>query len=245
MPHTTLTPARGSSRRLRMAGSSVMTLPSAKVRSSVRWGREVWPPLPESRIVSASAAPVRGPSRRPIRPTSRLGSQCSPKTWSTSSRAPAASRCRAPPGMTSSAGWKSSRTRPASAPRALASASARPAPTSPAVCTSCPHACATPGTVLRHGSVTRSSTGRASRSARSATSREPLPISAITPPPSRWLTAQPVPSSALTTRSEVRSSAQLSSGWACRSRRSSTRSSAYLSTTSAMTEVACAASGMT
>src|SRR6478735_1395555 len=32
MPHTTLTPARGSSRRLRIAGSSVMTFPRAKVR---------------------------------------------------------------------------------------------------------------------------------------------------------------------------------------------------------------------
>ena len=46
MPQTTLTPARGSRRRLRIAGSSVMTLPRAKVRSSVRCGREVWPPLP-------------------------------------------------------------------------------------------------------------------------------------------------------------------------------------------------------
>ena len=49
MPHTTLTPARGSRRRLRIAGSSVTSLPSAKVRSSVRCGRQVWPPLPASR----------------------------------------------------------------------------------------------------------------------------------------------------------------------------------------------------
>ena len=43
-PHTTLTPARGSSRRESTAGSSVTSLASAKVRSSVRWGRLVWPP---------------------------------------------------------------------------------------------------------------------------------------------------------------------------------------------------------
>ena len=66
-----------------------MSLPRAKVRSSVRCGREVWPPLPISRTLSASAAPVSGPSRRPIRPTSRLGSQCRPKTCETPSSAPA------------------------------------------------------------------------------------------------------------------------------------------------------------
>ena len=45
-----------------------------------------------------------------------------------------------------------------------------PAPTSAAVCTSWPQACATPATVLAHGSSVRSWTGSASRSARSATS---------------------------------------------------------------------------
>ena len=237
IPQTTETPARGSRRRLRIAGSSVMSLPSAKVRSSVRCGREVCPPLPTTRTVSESAAPVSGPSRSPIRPTSRLGSQCRPKTWSTSRSAPAASRCSAPPGMTSSAGWKSRRTRPGSRPRADTSARASPAPTRPAVCTSWPQAWATPGTVLFHGSETRSSIGSASRSARSATSLSPLPISAITPPPSSRWTDQPEPSSAETTRSDVRASPQLSSGWAWRSRRSAIRSSAYFSMTSVMTVV--------
>ena len=98
----------------RMAGSSVTTLPSAKVRSSVRCGREVWPPLPMSRTVSASAAPVSGPSRRPTWPTSRLGSQCRPKTWRDAVERAGGDQVSAPPGMTSSAGWKSSRTRPGS-----------------------------------------------------------------------------------------------------------------------------------
>ena len=37
------------------------------MRSSVRCGREVWPPLPVSSTSSESAAPVSGPSRRPDR----------------------------------------------------------------------------------------------------------------------------------------------------------------------------------
>ena len=61
MPQTTLTPARGSSRRDRIAGNSVTTLPSAKVRSSVRCGRDVWPPRPVSRTSERRAAPVSAP----------------------------------------------------------------------------------------------------------------------------------------------------------------------------------------
>ena len=231
IPHTTLTPARGSRRRLRMAGSSVISLPMANVRSSVRCGRLVCPPLPPRRTDSESAAPVSGPSRRPSRPTSRLGSQCSPKTWCTSSRAPAWIRCSAPPGMISSAGWKSSRTRPGSCPRTYTSLSASAAPTRPAVCTSWPQACATPGTVLVHGSLVRSSTGSASRSARSATRRSPVPSSAMMPPPSIDVRSQSVSASASRTLPVVRDSVQASSGWACRSRRRSISSSAYLSTT--------------
>ena len=55
--------------------------------------------------------------------------------------------------MTSSAGWKSSRTRPGSSPAACTSARASPAPSSAVVWTSWPQAWATPGTWLRHGSV--------------------------------------------------------------------------------------------
>ena len=120
MPHTTLTPARGSRRRDSTAGSSVISLARAKVRSSVRCGREVWPPLPVSRTSSWSAAPVIGPSRSPTWPTSRVGSQCRQKICSTPSRAPSVDQAQvAPPGMTSSAGWNSSRTRPGSSPAAV------------------------------------------------------------------------------------------------------------------------------
>ena len=65
LPHTTLTPARGSIRRLSTAGSSVVTLASAKVRSPVRCGRLVWPPVPVSRTSTRSAALVSGPEPQP------------------------------------------------------------------------------------------------------------------------------------------------------------------------------------
>ena len=65
MPHTTLTPARGSIRRLSTAGSSVVTLASAKVRSPVRCGPQVWPPVPSSRTSIRSAALVSGPGAEP------------------------------------------------------------------------------------------------------------------------------------------------------------------------------------
>ena len=79
IPHTTLTPARGSRRRLKTAGSSVMSLPSAKVRSSVRWGRDVCPPLPPRRTTIESAAPVSGPSRTPDLPDVETGVAVQPE----------------------------------------------------------------------------------------------------------------------------------------------------------------------
>ncbi len=51
-----------------------------------------------------------GPTRRPTSPTSRLGSQCRAKTSSTPVSHPPSMISWAPPGMTSSAGWKISRT---------------------------------------------------------------------------------------------------------------------------------------
>ena len=67
MPQTTLTPARGSSRRESTAGSSVTSLPSAKVRSSVRCGREVCPPLPLEQHVEV----VGGAGERTLAQTDR------------------------------------------------------------------------------------------------------------------------------------------------------------------------------
>ena len=183
----------------------------------------MWPPLPVSRTSSASAAPVIGPSRSPTWPTSMVGSQCRQKIRSTPSSAPSLDQpSSAPPGMTSSAGWNSSRTRPGSRPpRAPRPARGRRR-AAPAVCTSCPQACATPGDrCCAHGSVVRSSTGSASRSARRATSG-PVAGADVGDQPGvagSGSSREPASSRRLATRSVVRSSCQDSSGWACRSRR--------------------------
>ena len=68
IPHTRLTPERGSSRRDSMAGSSVVTLARAKVRSPVRCGREVWPPVPSRRTSRRSAALVSESEAQPDLP---------------------------------------------------------------------------------------------------------------------------------------------------------------------------------
>ena len=146
LPHTTLTPARGSIRRLSTAGSSVVTLAERE--------REVPGQVRPAGVAAGArtAAPRRGPRRWSAAPAAgrpgrrrRSGSQCRAKSRSTPSRAPSSTISTAPPGMTSSAGWNSSRTLPVSSPRACSSASASAAPTSAAVCTSWPHAWATPG----------------------------------------------------------------------------------------------------
>ena len=69
--------------------------------------------------------------------------------------------------------------------------SATAAPTRAAVCTSWPQAWVTPSTVLAQGSPVRSGTGSASRSARSATTGPPAPISATRPVRGSSVTRQP------------------------------------------------------
>ena len=107
------------------------------------------------------------PARRPTVPTSDEGSQCSANARSTPSRPPAAITSSAPPGMTSSAGWKTSRTRPgsdAAAVRGRRSTARRRAP----------RPCARrgrrrgrrPGPSTRTRGRSRPSSGSASRSAR-------------------------------------------------------------------------------
>ena len=71
----------------------------------------------------------------------------------------------APPGISSSAAWKISRT-PTGSSGTDASASA--VPSSTAVCASWPQACATLGTTEAYGAPVRSAIGNASMSARSA-----------------------------------------------------------------------------
>ena len=180
-PQTRTVPDRGSTWRVSRSGSCVISSPSASTRSAVRCGRAVWPPGEASSISTTSQAEVIGPVRVPSLPTSSRGSQCRAKIRSTPSTAPSATMSIAPPGCTSSAGWKISRTRPGSAG---ALASARPAPSTIAVWASCPQACMTFGTVEANGSPVASCSGRASMSARSATQRRPWPTSQTRPVPS-------------------------------------------------------------
>ena len=112
-PQTSDMPCRGSARRDSRPGTSVITRPSAYTRSTVRCGRAVCPPGPDSSTSTLSQAAVIGPVRRPTRPVSSFGSQCSAKIRSTSLSTPPSIASSAPPGTASSAGWKITRTRPA------------------------------------------------------------------------------------------------------------------------------------
>ncbi len=142
--------------------------------------------------------------------------------------------CTAPPGITSSAGWKMSRTPPGSSPCSCTSASASAAPTRAVVCTSWPQAWATPAVRLAQGSSVTSWTGSASMSARSATIRSLSPRSATKPVSGSRRTRQPACSTLAAASAVVRVSAQESSGCWWMSRRSSTSSASYFSTTPAM-----------
>jgi hypothetical protein len=161
-------------------------------------------------------ADVIAPTRVPTRPTSSRGSQCSPKIDWTPSSPPAAITSSAPPGMTSSAGWNTSRTRPGSSG---ADASASPAAMSMVVWASWPQACAAPGTPDAYGSPVSSVSGSASMSARSATQRSPVPTSQVSPVPlSKILGRSPAADNSPATSSVVANSRRDSSGlaWMCR-----------------------------
>ena len=106
-----------------------------------------------------------GPGLTATLPTSSRGSQCSAKIRDTPASAPAAIASIAPPGISSSAAWKISRT-PTGSSGTDASASA--VPSSIAVCASWPQACATLGIVEAYGAPVRSAIGSASISARNA-----------------------------------------------------------------------------
>ena len=231
-PQTTLTPARGSSRRDSTAGQLGDELGQGE--------GEVLGEVGAAGVAAAAGEPDRqavgGAGDRALAQADvadvdgRVAVEAEdPADVVEARRGPSARS--APPGMTSSAGWNSSRTRPGSSPAACTSASAKPAPSSAVVWTSCPHAWATPATWLRHGSSVVSLSGRASRSARSATRGPASPRSAISPESPVRVRRQPTWSRWWLTRSVVRVSCHDSSGWACRSRRRSRRSSACLSTT--------------
>lgn len=212
-----------------IAGTSVTTRAAAVTRSVVRCGRAVCPPGPSSAISSRSQAEVMAPVRSPILPASTRGSQCTASILPTPSSTPQSMASAAPPGSTSSAGWKISRTGRGSRPFFSSSASTSPAPSTTAVCTSCPQACARSGTVERYEhSVFMSGMGRPSMSARRASMGRPpshSPMSHTSPVPTASTRGfSPARSSRSLIAAVVRNSWLPSSGCMCKSRRNSTSS---------------------
>ena len=171
-----------------------------------------------------SAAEVIGPAVMATRPTARRGSQCRAKIRDTPVSAPAAMASSAPPGISSSAAWKISRTPTGSSGT---DASAVAAPSTIAVCASCPQAWATPGSVEEYGAPVRSVIGSASISARSAIrGAYSGPKSQISPvPPGSAFGFRPASTNRSATYWVVANSCRPNSGWRWKWRRHPTRSS--------------------
>ena len=218
-PQTTETPLRTSTRRDSTAGTLTAICARAKTSSSVRCGREVWPPRPVSSILMVSEAEVMAPIRVPILPTSIRGSQCRARIRGTPSRTPCSMQLWAPPGMVSSAGWKMIRTVPRSGDSSCIRCRTRAAPSMVAVWTSWPQAWVTPWFFEANGRPVSSMMGRASMSPRRAVAIGPSPMSTVRPVPSRRRGLSPASSRRLASLSVVRNSLKESSGCACRSRR--------------------------
>ncbi len=175
---------------------------------------------------------------------------CRPKMASTFglARQPSATMSLAPPsspmGGISSAGWKTKTTVPGISARMPARTSATPM--SIAVCASWPHACITPHswsfhcavTLLAKGTSTSSRTGRASMSARSATTGPGLPpLSTPTTPVTATFSrtsSRPSARRCAATIPEVRTSRLPSSGCAWKSRRQATTFASTRSAAAAM-----------
>ena len=117
-------------------------------------------------IQNVSGAAIAGPYTMPIFPTSSGDQMCAPITTSTPSITPASIISSAPPGYSSSACWKSKRTSPGNCSRDPESTFA--VASSIAVCASCPQACITPARCDANSKSFSSWIGRASMSARIA-----------------------------------------------------------------------------
>ena len=224
-PQTSATPARGSSRRDSAAGSSVTTLAEreGEVLGQVRPGG----------VAAAAGQAHRDAVGGGGDGARRAGRRCRRRGGVAVQGEDARRRRRgrrrrsassAPPGMTSSAGWKSSRTRAAQRGRVLVRpCSARPAPSSAARVHVVAAGVADAVDGRRPtGRPVRSPTGSASRSARSATRYAALLGTEVGDQAGAGQGAargSRPRSSRSATSAVVRVSCQDSSGWACRSRR--------------------------
>ena len=187
MPHTTLTPGARVEAAAQDRGQLGDDLAEGEgeVLGQVR-ARGVAALAGRAGRSSASAAPVSGPSRRPTRPTSRLGSQCRPKIVVDAVEGAGLDQVQRAAGHDLLGGLEEQ-------PHPAGQQAARGAPR-PARGRRRPgRRCARRGRrrgrrrarCSLHGSVVRSSTGSASRSARSATRRPAVAdLGDARPPPS-------------------------------------------------------------
>ena len=130
----------------------------------------MWPPVPSRRTSSGRRRWSAGPSAgRPGR-RRRPGRSAARRRARRRRGRPGSIRCSAPPGMTSSAGWKSSRTRPGSWPRSCDLGERERGADAARWCARRGRRRGRrPARCCAHGSSVMSCTGSASMSARSAT----------------------------------------------------------------------------
>ena len=216
----------GSMRRETMVLSCATSWLAASSTSGVRCGCAAWPPRPRSTMSKRSAAAMIGPGRVCAWPSGRSGQLCSAYTASHGKRSnrPSSTITRAPP-RPSSAGWKMKCTVPS---KRRVRASWRAAPSSIAVWPSWPQPWCTPAMPARHArgaTARRSATRPCRRAGRPRGALLPWRKRADTPvPASPSCTSRPSRRNAAATMPAVRRSSNASSGCACRSRRSATRS---------------------
>src|SRR5262245_44278069 len=205
-----------------MLCSAVAMCAATSTESMPDSGRAPCAPRPATSRSKNAPPAIIGPERTAKRPSAMPGRLCMPKSaWPGKRRNRPSSTIALAPPMPSSAGWKMKCTVPS---KFRLRARCCAAPSSIAVCPSCPHACMTPSWRERCANVFASRIGSASMSARRPSVRLELPFCSTptTPvlPMPRW-TSTPKDSSCDATRSEVRFSWKPSSGWAWMSRRHS------------------------
>lgn len=222
LPTVTTAASAGGTSRDTMPCNRTTVLAAMRTGSIADSGLDPCPPCPCSTTAAVSDAAMTGPEAYPMKPAGS-GPTCCPSTiagFGNRSNSPSATMSAAPC-ASSSAGWKAATTVPVHS--SFVAASASTAPTRQVACMSCPHACMTgtsrpsPSTavaLLAYGSPVFSSTGRASKSARSMTTGpSPLRITPTTPvPPTPSVVSTPSAWSASATLAAVRVSWRESSG---------------------------------
>lgn len=195
-PTLTTAASIGATLRETTVCSDITSAAPATSGSMLFSGMEPWLPTPVSSISQLSTAAMIGPPVKCSLPTGRPGMLCMPKITSIGnfSNRPSAIMAGAP-AITSSAGWKITFSVPL---KFFVFARYSAAPSSMALCASCPHMCDLPSILLLYGRSEPSCTGRASVSARS-------PMRALPSPTLSWPTTPVLPMPSVTSYPHSRS----------------------------------------